>query len=100
MASRYPMPNIYSRPAKEKTTSSPSTSGAIKSIFKIPQSYPVVSPSTSKYPLPRVYTTSHKTATGSSPAGGQHDGQGAMGSRASVESWDTVDQIKEDQAPV
>ncbi|GKT51403.1 uncharacterized protein ColSpa_11584 [Colletotrichum spaethianum] len=100
MASRYPMPNIYNRPTKEKTDSSPSTSGAIKSFFTIPQAYPVVSASTSKYPLPPMYTSSRKTAKSAPPASRQHDGQGVTSSRASVESWDTVDQIKEDHTRV
>ncbi|TQN68291.1 hypothetical protein CSHISOI_07169 [Colletotrichum shisoi] len=101
MASRYPMPKTYSRPAGEKTDSPASTSSTIKSLFKMPQSYPVVSASASRYPLPTVYAANHKTAR-STPAAARahHHAQGTSSPRASVESWDTVDRIKEEQIRV
>ncbi|WYZ42057.1 hypothetical protein EsH8_V_000952 [Colletotrichum jinshuiense] len=108
MASRYPMPNIYTRPAKEKkdgsdssASASTSASAAIKSFFTAPSSYPVVSASTSRYPLPTVYATS-QGMTGSSEAKGARSGGLAQGStadpRSSVGSWDTIDEFKDQQA--
>ncbi|WQF89149.1 hypothetical protein CDEST_14163 [Colletotrichum destructivum] len=99
MASRYPMPKTYSRPAREKTNSPASTSSTIKSLFKMPQSYPVVSTSASRYPLPTVYTN-QKTTESTPAARAYHHAQGTSSRRASVASWDTVDRIKEEQTRV
>ncbi|UQC75790.1 uncharacterized protein CLUP02_17298 [Colletotrichum lupini] len=94
MASRYPMPNIYTKPTKQKTDSSSSSlSTAVKSIFSASTSYPSTPYSTSKYPLPTAYTprdgTDNKVTVGEQRMG--------MTSRVSVESRDTVDEIKEEQ---
>ncbi|OBR07943.1 hypothetical protein CH63R_09464 [Colletotrichum higginsianum IMI 349063] len=99
MASRYPMPQTYSRPAREKTGSPASTSSSIKSLFKMPQSYPVVSASASRYPLPTVYTN-QKTSKSTPAAKAHHPAQRTSSPRASVESWDTIDRIKEEQTHV
>ncbi|KAK1518144.1 hypothetical protein CPAR01_15793 [Colletotrichum paranaense] len=94
MASRYPMPNIYTKPTKQKTDSSSSSlSTAVKSIFSAPASYPSTPYSTSKYPLPTAYTprdgTNNKRSVG--------DQQMGITSRVSVESRNTIDDIKKEQ---
>ncbi|KAI3549582.1 hypothetical protein CSPX01_02233 [Colletotrichum filicis] len=97
MASRYPMPNTYAKTTKQKTDSSSSSSSslstAVKSIFSAPASYPSTPYSTSKYPLPTAYTprdgTNNKRFVG--------DQQMGITSRVSVESRDTIDDIKKEQ---
>ncbi|KAG7043705.1 hypothetical protein JMJ77_0011527 [Colletotrichum scovillei] len=94
MASRYPMPNTYTKPTKQKIDSSSSSlSTAVKSIFSAPTSYPSTPYSMSKYPLPTAYTprdgTNNKSSVGNQQMG--------MASRVSVESRDTIDEIKEEQ---
>lgn len=100
MASRYPIPQTYSRPAREKTDSPASTSSSIKSLFKMPQSYPVVSASASRYPLPTVYAAKQKKTKSTPAARAQHSAQGTISPRASVESWATADRVKEEQTRV
>ncbi|EXF75950.1 hypothetical protein CFIO01_00435 [Colletotrichum fioriniae PJ7] len=95
MASRYPMPNTYTKSTRQKTDSSSSSSlsAAVKSIFSAPTSYPSTPYSTSKYPLPTAYTPRDETNN----KGSTREQQMSMSSRVSVESRNTIDEIKEEQ---
>ncbi|KAL0930206.1 uncharacterized protein CTRU02_215026 [Colletotrichum truncatum] len=98
MASRYPMPNVYTKEKKTSSSSSSSSSSAsdvAKSFLNRFQSYPAVASSASRYPLPTVYAA--QPSSKSASQGNRQQQHVSAGPRSSVESWDTVDQIKYDQ---
>ncbi|KAE9578899.1 hypothetical protein CGCF415_v011436 [Colletotrichum fructicola] len=93
MASRHPIPNTYHVPPKDQKPSSSSVSSAVKSFFTMPESYPAMPSTTSRYPLPTAYTKTKSR----SPAQHGASTQGSSGPRASVESWDTIDKLKDNE---
>ncbi|KAH0421211.1 hypothetical protein CcaCcLH18_13565 [Colletotrichum camelliae] len=90
MASRHPIPNTYHVPPKDQKPSSTSVSSAVKSFFTISESYPAVSSTTSRYPLPTAYTKTKSTSQ-------IHHHASSQRPRASVESWDTIDKLKDNE---